>query len=415
MAKQLEYTRAVRSAKIDRMFAKPFVGAMSGHHDTVFRMAADPSSLSSLVSGGFDGEVIHWNVLERKPRRFINAHRNAVDGCTFTPDGVAFLTASRDRTVKLWDSDSGRTISDGREATEVLPLTEYLGDAPFADIDHHRTEQQFVTCGQQLELWDINRSRPIQNFQWGDDSILACRFNKVETPLVACCMGDRGVCVYDSRTKAAHSKVIMALSCTSLSWNPMDPNMFVCGSDDWNCYLFDLRVAGKPRHVFQGHIHPVSSVDFAPTGRSFVAGSQDCTLRIWNVNQTSKTTSAEMYHTKRMAKVSSVIWSLDNDFIFSGSEDAIVRVWKADASKPLRPFRGPEEQQFNYMRTLRDRYAPYEEVRRIVNQRNTPKAIRGTMLRKKRIVTRDMVKEMSRKKSDVLPSLAKTKTVQSLH
>ncbi|KAJ9473642.1 DDB1- and CUL4-associated factor 13 [Diplonema papillatum] len=42
--RQIEYKRAVTAAKLDRMFAKPFVAAFDGHIDTVCALAKDPST-----------------------------------------------------------------------------------------------------------------------------------------------------------------------------------------------------------------------------------------------------------------------------------------------------------------------------------------------------------------------------------
>lgn len=117
-----------------------------------------------------------------------------------------------------------------------------------------------------------------------------------------------------------------------------------------------------------------------------------------------------MYHTKRMARVYAVKWSPDNQYIYSGSEDAVLRVWKADASKPIRPLRGPEKHNFNYMRTLKDKYANFVEVKRISNQRNAPKAVLRMSKRIKKAEKREVVKEMARKKSDDVKPLAKRKT-----
>ncbi len=43
----------------------------------------------------------------------------------------------------------------------------------------------------------------------------------------------------------------------------------------------------------------------------------------------------EVYHTKRMQRISCVKWSLDNKFILSGSDEMNIRVWKANASEKL--------------------------------------------------------------------------------
>ncbi len=53
--KQREYTRAVNATKMERIFAKPFVGALTGHLDGVYCMAKDPSRLTQILSGSADG------------------------------------------------------------------------------------------------------------------------------------------------------------------------------------------------------------------------------------------------------------------------------------------------------------------------------------------------------------------------
>lgn len=434
MARQVEYVRAVRAAKLDRMFAKPFAGALAGHQDTITTLATDPTAVGTLLSGGIDGEVAVWDVQARTLKHHWTAHRHSVVGSVFTPDGVAMLTASRDRTVKLWDTDfsslvrgGGGAGNDGDDDDDQFggggffgasggptPLCEYLGEGPFTSIDHHWHDPLFITGGFAVDVWDLNRTRPVQTFNWGDESLTSVRMNKIEVNLAACASLDRGVVIYDLRTKSAHSKIVMEMRCSSLSWNPMNPNMFVAGCDDWNCYTFDLRVPGRPRSVFQGHAAPINDVDFSPTGEWFAAGAADMTVRIWSVHQLTKSTSQEMFHTKRMSKVRAVKWSLDSNFVFSGSEDAVVRIWKADASKPIRPFRGAEESQFNYMRQLSERYKAFPEVRRIMHQRNTPKSLRRRLRLKSRIQRGELIKEMSRKKSTALKPLARKKVVDAV-
>ena len=49
--KAREFTRAVTSAKLGRLFAAPFIGALSDHSDGVYCCATNPKSLVSFVSG----------------------------------------------------------------------------------------------------------------------------------------------------------------------------------------------------------------------------------------------------------------------------------------------------------------------------------------------------------------------------
>ena len=50
----------------------------------------------------------------------------------------------------------------------------------FTGLDHHQSDGVFVTCGQQVDIWDEQRSSPIRSFTWGVDSFSAVRFNPVE-------------------------------------------------------------------------------------------------------------------------------------------------------------------------------------------------------------------------------------------
>lgn len=54
-AKARERTRALNAAKMERIFAKPFVAALEGHIDAVETMSRRPESLTVVASGSWDG------------------------------------------------------------------------------------------------------------------------------------------------------------------------------------------------------------------------------------------------------------------------------------------------------------------------------------------------------------------------
>ena len=55
MAAAREVRRAVVAAKLERIFAKPFVCALSGHMDGIWSLTRYPRRLNTIVSGGCDG------------------------------------------------------------------------------------------------------------------------------------------------------------------------------------------------------------------------------------------------------------------------------------------------------------------------------------------------------------------------
>jgi WD40 repeat protein len=73
-------------------------------------------------------------------------------------------------------------------------------------------------------------------------------------------------------------------------------------------------------------------IAYSPTGREFVTGSYDRTVRIFRVGEGK---SREVYHTTRMQRVFTVNYTPDSRYVLSGSDDTNVRLWKAKSSDPL--------------------------------------------------------------------------------
>ncbi len=48
------------------MFAKPFLGSLSGHTDGVTCVRLHPQRLSLVASASYGGEVKIWNLVSRK-------------------------------------------------------------------------------------------------------------------------------------------------------------------------------------------------------------------------------------------------------------------------------------------------------------------------------------------------------------
>jgi DDB1- and CUL4-associated factor 13 len=57
-ARARERIRALNAAKMDRMFAKPFVDSLGGHLDGVEALVRQPGSLTTIASGSWDGGLL---------------------------------------------------------------------------------------------------------------------------------------------------------------------------------------------------------------------------------------------------------------------------------------------------------------------------------------------------------------------
>ncbi|KAJ6991545.1 hypothetical protein NC653_019653 [Populus alba x Populus x berolinensis] len=406
--KAVEYQRALNAAKLDKIFARPFIGAMDGHIDAVSCMAKNPNYLKGIFSGSMDGDIRLWDIANRRTVCRFPGHQGAVRGLTASTDGSTLVSCGTDCTVRLWNVPVATIMESGNSSDcSSEPRAVYMGENAYWAVDHQWSGDLFATAGAQVDIWNHNRSQPVNSFKWGTDSVISVRFNPGEPNLLAtsaryACIYkvkvdsyaprevweteiidflepfalkeecDRSIMLYDLRVSSPARKLIMRTKTNSISWNPMEPMNFTAANEDCNCYSYDARKFDEAKCVHKDHVSAVMDIDFSPTGREFVTGSYDRTVRIFQYNGGH---SREIYHTKRMQRVFCVKFSCDASYVISGSDDTNLRLWKAKASEQLGIVLPREQRRHEYNEALKKRYKHLPEVKRIVRHRHLPKPI----------------------------------------
>jgi DDB1- and CUL4-associated factor 13 len=287
-----EYVRAVRAVKLDRMFAKPFIGALSGHSDGVYCSSTNPKSLVSFVSGAADGECIVWDLATKAKLWSVQAHAGFVRGVAVAADGEHFFSCGDDKTIKQFRMSADAASAAGADAAlrplagkrargsddvGVSPVSVWRGKQAFTYLDHSWSEPRFATASTVVDVWDYGRSEPLHTFSWGADTINAVRFNPAEPYLLGATGNDRGVYLYDIRADApirkvsravslpaarpwigpayrttfcpcrlrcirSSAQVILSMVSNALAWNPREPFNFRCARWRPILFLFYLHV-----------------------------------------------------------------------------------------------------------------------------------------------------------------------------
>ncbi|MTJ53246.1 WD40 repeat domain-containing protein [Anabaena sp. UHCC 0253] len=92
----------------------------------------------------------------------------------------------------------------------------------------------------------------------------------------------------------------------------------------------------EPIHTLMGHSHIVSSLAISANAKFLVSGSQDQTIRVWNL------VTGELLHTLKghQNSVNAVALSPNEQIIASGSADKTIKLWHLQSGQLLGTFTG---------------------------------------------------------------------------
>ena len=368
-----EYTKALVATKLDKMFAKPVVASLDGHTDGVYCCSTVRNKNVAFISGACDGELKVWDLARRKCFWTAAAHSGFVRGIAPDAQGATFFTCGDDKLVKQWALRDPSAGGEDGGANRVEPINTIIAPHSLTSVDHHWTDAQFATSGDAVCLWDSSRADPLHTYKWGCDSVMSVKFNPAESCLLAATGSDRSVTLYDLRAAVPMRKFVLAMRSNKVVWNPMEPFNFLLANEDHHIYSFDMRKTDKALMVHKDHVAAVMDVAFSPTGREFVSGGYDRSLRLFKTNEGR---SRDMYHTKRMQRIFCVNYSADAQYVLSGSDDTNVRIWKADASATLGVQKARLDRREQERDALKRRFAHMPEIKRIKHDVKVPKSIK---------------------------------------
>ncbi|MEZ4314701.1 MAG: WD40 repeat domain-containing protein, partial [Polyangiaceae bacterium] len=261
------------------------------HQPDIVSLAAFSPDGKRIVTASWDRTARVWNADGTGEPLVLSGHQEVVSCAAWSPDGKRIVTASRDRTVRVWNADG---------TGEPLILEGHQ------DIVHSAA---FGPDGQRIVTASLDTTVRV----WSADG--------TGTPLVLKGHNDR---VY------------------SAAFSP-DGKRIVSASLDKTARVWNADGTGEPL-VLKGHRDFVYSAAWSPDGKHIVTASRDRTARVWNADGTGEPVILEGHTAALVAGTwgGQGAWTPDSTQVVTLSEDQTMRVWNADGTGEPAILRIPE-------------------------------------------------------------------------
>lgn len=263
-----------------------------------------------LASGSENGKIRVWNLAKRKAISTLDSHVSAVRALHHSPNQELLLSASRDKTVIIWDARSW-------QARKVIPILEGIEAAGFLDDGH-----LFYTGGEHgsLRIWETGRGREVTQDQAArseGDRIVHVIHNSSQN-YILCIHADHSLIFHSTTSIAAAGSdttgmrieplpMLRRISGThdeiiDLIYVTPERSLLALATNSENIRLVSLSVAnadgasstnstyfGADVAILQGHEDIIISLDVDWSGCWLASGAKDNTARLWKIDHATQT------------------------------------------------------------------------------------------------------------------------------
>jgi WD40 repeat protein len=277
---------------------------------------ADGKVLASngFATNGSRNGILLWDITQSEPRATLNGHDDIVTSLAFSLNGKVLISGSPDGTVKIWDGLWGSRPGDG--TTSQAPAT--LG---------------FTTSATSL----ASKNAAVRSVAFSPDGKRCAAGGDIKDPKQWVLGSD----TFPIATLKGHKLGVLSLAVSR------DRTLLASASQDSTIKLWDVgteseivaavssqTATSKDQTSTQLHKDGVTSVAFAPDGKSLASGSYDDTLRVWQVPARPYTGSLDnpVIFQARQARVSAVAYvvsadALDGRTLASAGDDNTIKLW----------------------------------------------------------------------------------------
>lgn len=239
-----------------------------------------PGSGHLLLSASASGKVMLYDMFRhnREALRSYNGHTKSVNDVCFSPDGIEFLTASYDRKMKLWDTETGKCKSTYQSESKATP-----------------------------HCIKFNPSKP-QEFLTG--------------------MSDKKIVQFDTRTKEVVQEYDHHLGPVNTITFCDEDRRFITTSDDRSLRAWEYGIPVPIKYVAEADMFSMNRAASHPRKPFAAFQSQDNQIVVYSTNEKFRQNRKKGFRGHNNAGYGiDLAFSTDGEFLMSGDQGGYVCWW----------------------------------------------------------------------------------------
>jgi guanine nucleotide-binding protein subunit beta-2-like 1 protein len=300
---------------------------LDGHSGWVTAVSTSQVQQDTFLTASRDKTIIVWQLTgdERYAvaKRSLHGHNHFVQDVVISTDGEFAISASWDKTLRLWNLNDGTTSKRfiGHKG-DVLSVSFSADNRQIVSGSRDKSIILWNTLGESKFVFDESQN--------GHKEWVSCvRFSpNIENQVIVSCGWDKVVKIWDINDcklkidNLGHTGYINTISISP------DGSLCASGGKDGITMLWDLN---ENKHLYTLEAGDViNALCFSPN-RYWLCGATASTIKIWDLENKSVVVELkpEFAESKKgqTPQCISLAWSADGQTLISGYTDNKIRVW----------------------------------------------------------------------------------------